>query len=84
MDDIVGSITPGKRADLAAVDLGALDLAPYYDPVSHLVYVCGRDQVTDVWVDGRHVVRDRVLTTVELPAITDAVREWRDRIARTA
>ena len=48
----IGSIEAGKRADLVAVDLGATELSPCYDPISHLVYAAGREHVTHVWVDG--------------------------------
>jgi 5-methylthioadenosine/S-adenosylhomocysteine deaminase len=48
----IGSIEPGKRADLVALALRAPELAPLYDPVSHLVYAAGREHVTHVWVDG--------------------------------
>lgn len=48
----IGSITPGKFADLCAVDLGGTLTQPCFDPVSHLVYVAGREQVTHVWVNG--------------------------------
>jgi 5-methylthioadenosine/S-adenosylhomocysteine deaminase len=57
----IGSIEPGKRADLVAVSLRAPELAPCYDPVSHLVYAAGREHVTHVWVDGHLLVRDREL-----------------------
>ncbi|HEX5476840.1 MAG TPA: TRZ/ATZ family hydrolase [Burkholderiales bacterium] len=50
---ITGSILPGKAADLAAVDLGALELSPCYDPVSQLIYAAGREHVSHVWVAGR-------------------------------
>lgn len=50
--DRIGSIEAGKHADLCAVDLGALDCQPCYDPVSHLVYVAGREHVSHVWVNG--------------------------------
>src|SRR5262245_58060755 len=53
-----GSIEAGKRADLAAVALRAPELAPCYDPVSHLVYAAGREHVTHVWVDGTLRVSD--------------------------
>ena len=49
----IGSIEPGKRADLVA-----LALAPCHDPVSDLVYAAGREHVTHVWVDGELRVRD--------------------------
>jgi 5-methylthioadenosine/S-adenosylhomocysteine deaminase len=57
----IGSIEAGKRADLVAVAMRAPELAPCYDPVSHLVYAAGRDNVTHVWVDGELRVRDGAL-----------------------
>jgi 5-methylthioadenosine/S-adenosylhomocysteine deaminase len=48
----IGSIIPGKEADLAAVDLSGLELLPCYDPLSHLVYAAGREHVSHVWVRG--------------------------------
>ena len=54
----IGSIEPGKRADLAAIALRGPELAPCYDPVSHLVYAAGREHVTHVWVDGEPRVVD--------------------------
>jgi 5-methylthioadenosine/S-adenosylhomocysteine deaminase len=54
----IGSIEPGKRADLTAVALRGPQLAPCYDPVSHLVYAAGREHVTHVWVDGEPRVVD--------------------------
>jgi 5-methylthioadenosine/S-adenosylhomocysteine deaminase len=58
LDARIGSIEAGKRADLAAVALRAPELAPCYDPVSHLVYAAGREHVTHVWVDGELLVSD--------------------------
>ncbi|MFU2489178.1 TRZ/ATZ family hydrolase [Thauera sp. WH-1] len=48
----IGSIEPGKAADLCAVNLGSLHCRPRFDPVSHLVYVAGREDVSHVWVNG--------------------------------
>jgi 5-methylthioadenosine/S-adenosylhomocysteine deaminase len=48
----IGSVESGKFADLCAVDLGALDCQPCFEPVSHLVYVAGREHVSHVWVNG--------------------------------
>ncbi len=48
LDSQIGSIAPGKCADLVAVDLHALTSQPLFDPVSHLVYVAGRENVTHV------------------------------------
>ncbi|NMG63512.1 TRZ/ATZ family hydrolase [Azoarcus indigens] len=52
LDDRIGSLLPGKQADLCAVVLNDLNTRPCYDPVSHLVYVAGREQVSHVWIDG--------------------------------
>jgi 5-methylthioadenosine/S-adenosylhomocysteine deaminase len=61
LDARIGSIEVGKEADLAAFDLSAIETTPVYDPVSHLLYACGRESVSDVWVVGNHVVRKRQL-----------------------
>jgi 5-methylthioadenosine/S-adenosylhomocysteine deaminase len=55
----VGSIEPGKEADIAAFDLSDVETQPCFDPLSHLVYAGGREHVTDVWVAGAHVVKKR-------------------------
>ncbi len=54
----IGSIVPGKAADLAAVRLAGPELSPCYDPVSQLVYAAGRHNVSDAWVAGRHLLRE--------------------------
>ncbi len=57
----IGSIAVGKAADLTAVRFSGPALAPCYDPLSHLVYVAGREHVSDVWVAGRHLLQDGVI-----------------------
>ena len=52
LDDQIGAIEPGKLADLVAVDFSVPDMQPCYDPVSHLVYVAGREHVSHTWVAG--------------------------------
>jgi len=81
LEEHVGSLVAGKAADMVAVDLTALPSQPLYDPVSQLVYTAGREQVTDVWVAGQRLVRERALTTLnERDVLTNAAR-WRDKIA---
>jgi 5-methylthioadenosine/S-adenosylhomocysteine deaminase len=63
LDAHIGSIEPGKRADLVAVALRGPEVAPCYDPVSHLVYAAGREHVTHVWVDGEPRVTEGKLET---------------------
>ncbi|MFN8126945.1 MAG: TRZ/ATZ family hydrolase [Candidatus Nanopelagicales bacterium] len=79
-DDEIGSLSPGKQADVIAVDLSAATHAPVYDVASHLVYVAGRDDVTDVWVAGRPVVVDRRCVHIADGEVRSLAGEWRDRI----
>ncbi len=79
----IGSLEPGKAADLVAVHLGELETEPVYHPVSQLVYAAGRHQVTDVWVAGRALLEGRVLTTLDPIPVRERARAWRTRIAAT-
>ena len=81
IDAIAGSLVPGKRADAVAVDFASPALAPCYDPVSHLVHAAGREQVTDVWIDGEARVADRRLVTLDPAAIAARAALWQDRLA---
>jgi 5-methylthioadenosine/S-adenosylhomocysteine deaminase len=80
-DDRIGSIELGKQADLACVDLGQLETQPLHHVVSQLIYACGRQQVSDVWIAGRHKLRGRVLLDMDADAIVANARQWRKRIA---
>lgn len=56
MGATIGSIEVGKHADLCAVAFDNIETRPCFDPVSHVVYVAGRENVTDVWVNGERRV----------------------------
>ena len=84
LDGKIGSIVPGKAADLAAVDLGKPELMPVYDPVSHLVYTAGREHVTEVWVGGNHVVNKQHLTRLDLSSLESATLVWQNRMRFTS
>ncbi len=62
LGDRIGSIEPGKQADLMAVDLSALQYLPVYDPVATLIHAAGREAVTDVWIAGERVVEGRQIS----------------------
>jgi 5-methylthioadenosine/S-adenosylhomocysteine deaminase len=85
-EERIGSIEPGKQADLVCVDLGALETQPLHHIVSQLVYACGRHQVGDVWIAGKRKLAQRVLVDMDTDALVANARHWRDRIAavRTA
>ena len=79
-DGEIGSLLPGKQADAVAVNLGAFEHAPCYDPVSHLVHVTGRDQVSDVWVAGEERVRDGALVALDFMDLAARARLWHGRL----
>ena len=80
LHDRIGSIEPGKEADLVAFDLSPPETQPLYDVISHLVYSAGREQVTDVWVAGRRVVDARhVLAASAQPDLMARVGAWQNR-----
>jgi 5-methylthioadenosine/S-adenosylhomocysteine deaminase len=81
MGDGIGSLEPGKHADLITIDLGRPHVTPLFDPVSHLAYAVGRADVESVMIHGRWVMRDRELLTVDEAATIGAVRELASRIA---
>lgn len=81
IDDETGSLTPGKAADITAVHLGGLDSQPLYHPISQLVYASGRHQVSDVWIAGKQMVKDGVLTTIDNDDIHRRAQEWGKKIA---
>jgi 5-methylthioadenosine/S-adenosylhomocysteine deaminase len=80
LDDHIGSLVPGKQADLAALNLSTLSMSPCYDPVSHLVYCAGRHDVSDVWVRGRRVVESGRCTTLNEAELLARAAQWRDRL----
>ena len=81
LDARLGSIRPGKAADLIAVALDAVETQPCYDPCSHLVFVAGREHVSDVWVAGRRRVANGQLLLQESNShLTALAQNWRQRI----
>jgi 5-methylthioadenosine/S-adenosylhomocysteine deaminase len=80
LDDRVGTLAPGKQADMTAVDLNALELAPCYDPLSHLVYAAGREHVSHVWVGGELLVENGGLTRLDTGELAAKAAYWRKRI----
>lgn len=81
LDGEIGSLVAGKSADCIAIDLGGMRAQPLYDPISQIVYAGHRDQVTDVWVAGRRVVRQRELLTLNERELTETAQRWQAKIS---
>lgn len=80
IDDQVGSLEIGKQADIAAIDLGDLDVQPIYNPVSQLVYTNAGQRVSHLWVNGKCLMRERELLTLNERELHSKVRQWQEKI----
>ncbi|RLN46740.1 hypothetical protein BBO99_00008739 [Phytophthora kernoviae] len=76
----IGSIEVGKRADVIAVECDSIEMIPMYNAVSHVVYVAGREHVSDVWINGKHLLANHQLTTIDEAQVKKDVRGWATRI----
>lgn len=80
MADRIGSITPGKQADLCAIELGSLETRPCFDPLSHVVHVAGREHVTHVWVAGKCCVDNKTLRKTKQNDLESALALWQNSL----
>lgn len=80
LEAAIGSIEPGKQADLALVDLSPLETQPLHHVLSQLVYACGRQQASDVWIAGRRKLEDHRLVDMDPQALVANARQWQARI----
>ncbi len=85
LQDQIGSIEAGKQADLIAVKLDDLNSLPCFDPVSHLAYVAGREQVTHTWVQGQLLYHrteegQSVFESMEVEELKSIALQWQLKI----
>jgi 5-methylthioadenosine/S-adenosylhomocysteine deaminase len=80
LESQIGSLEAGKRADLVLVSTASARLTPIYDPVSHLVYTAHGEDVRTVMVNGRVLMRDRKMLTLDEPAILAEARKFADAV----
>ena len=80
LHDEIGSLEPGKRADIVLVDMQRAGLTPRYGVYSHLVYAVRGSDVRTVIVNGRLVVRDREILTVDEAEVMERARAFGDRV----
>jgi 5-methylthioadenosine/S-adenosylhomocysteine deaminase len=80
MEARIGSLEPGKRADLIVVDTSSARQIPLYDPISHLVYVTHGDDVETTIVNGSVLMRNRKMLTLDEPGILKDARAWAAKV----
>ncbi|MGP1677140.1 MAG: TRZ/ATZ family hydrolase [Burkholderiales bacterium] len=81
LDHAIGSIEHGKYADLAAIEFAVPEMLPCYDPISHLVYAAGRENVSHVWVAGRLLVENRGLKNRPKNDLENLAILWQNRLS---
>jgi 5-methylthioadenosine/S-adenosylhomocysteine deaminase len=80
LDSQIGSLEPGKCADLIAVDTTSPGMTPLHQPASQLVYTNAGTQVSHVWVAGNALVTDRIPTSIDVAMVLSNARRWQDRL----
>jgi len=80
LGDKTGSISPGKKADLVIADLSKPHLTPLYDIYSHITYCLRPCDIETVMVNGKIVVENRKLITMDEEEILAKAKQWQDRI----
>jgi 5-methylthioadenosine/S-adenosylhomocysteine deaminase len=83
LDSQIGSLEPGKRADLIAVSLDAPHAEPLYNAASQLVYALKGSDVSDVMINGRLVVRNRQALTLNARAVIEQARRYQQQIVKS-
>ena len=83
MEKEIGSIEDGKRADLVVVDIDGLHQTPLFNVYSHLVYATKASDVRTVVIEGRVVMRDRRLLTLDEAEVKRQARLLRERVSRS-
>lgn len=80
LDHRIGSILPGKAADICALRIDDPDSLPLFDPASHLLYVLGRHCVSDVWIDGQQKVKGGELLQISNTELLSVARLWQNKL----
>ena len=81
LGDSIGSVEAGKWADLTCIDLNRLHGQPVYNVTSQVVYTSNSEQVSDVWIAGRHLVDDGELAHIDEQDVLIRASEWQQKIA---
>ena len=81
LDTQIGSLEAGKSADITALNLGGLATQPVYDPIAQLIYSCSREQVSNVWISGKQVLKDNHHTRIDVNSTLARAKEWGAKIS---
>ena len=80
LDKEIGSLLPGKSADAVCIEFKDPGTQPVLDPLSQLVYAAGRENVTDVWIAGEHLLENRTMTRMNEESVMQKAGRWAERM----
>ena len=80
LSESIGSLKKGKQADIVAINLNQLETIPLYEPLSQIIYASDRQQVSDVWVAGKRLLKDKKLITLNSEELMENVKKWQKKI----
>ena len=78
--DQIGSIEIGKKADIILIDINNIEAQPIYDPYSHLVYSLTSEQIKDVIINGKIIMKDRKLINIDENELIEKAKYYQKRI----
>lgn len=81
MDALIGTLEPGKQADIACISFDSIEGQPMFEAISQIVYATGRHQVSDVWIAGKRKLAERRLVDMDEAGIIANARQWGARIS---
>jgi 5-methylthioadenosine/S-adenosylhomocysteine deaminase len=76
LQDQIGSIKPGKQADLISIQLEDISTLPVFDPIAQIVYSASHSQIQHVWVAGESLLNERQPVKIQLLEIQDLAQQW--------
>ena len=83
LDGLVGTLEAGKKADICIIDMDKPHLTPLYDEYSHLVYTVGGADVETVLINGKFVMKNRLLLTIDEEEVMQRVRSIALRVKKS-
>ena len=81
LEDEIGSLEVGKTADIVAIEMDRIDNLPAYNPLVQILYSGNKTQITNVWVSGRQLVKNRRLLTMDEDRLVEKSEKWKKRIS---
>ena len=80
---LLGSIEIGKQADFSLIDISTVHATPMFDPITHLVYSTNKSDVSDVFVGGIHLVKQRKIVAYDIEKTLMKVKDMTPEIRRS-